>query len=57
MTITSNMDGRSTLWRNFFDPILETNNLIKLDKITDVSTFILNLNNKIKHFLCYLFIS
>ena len=43
--------------KKLFDPILETKNLIKLDKITDASTFILNLNNKIKHFLCYLFIS
>ena len=43
--------------KKLFYPVLETDNSIKLDKITDVSTFILNLNNKIRHSLCYLFIS
>ena len=33
-----------------FDPILEIDNSITLDKITEVRTSILNLNNKIKHF-------
>ena len=36
--------------KKFFDPILEIDNSIKLDKITEVSTSILNLINKIKHF-------
>ena len=36
--------------KKLFDPILEIDNSIKLDKITEVSTYILNLINKIKHF-------
>ena len=36
--------------KKLFDPILEIDNSIKLDKITEVSNSILNLNNKIKHF-------
>ena len=36
--------------KKLFDPVLETDNLVKLDKITDVSTFILNLNKKIGYF-------
>ena len=36
--------------KKLFDPILEIDNSIKLDKITEVSTSILNLINKIKHF-------
>ena len=36
--------------KKLFDPVLETNNSVKLDKITNVSTFILNLNNKIRYF-------
>ena len=43
--------------KKLFDPISKTNNSTKLDKIIYASTFILNLNNKIKRFLCYLFIS
>ena len=36
--------------KKLFEPVLETDNLVKLDKITNVSTFILNLNNKIRYF-------
>ena len=36
--------------KKLFDPVLETDNSVKLDKITNVSTFILNLNNKIRYF-------
>ena len=37
--------------KKVFDPIMQNDNSIKLDQITDVSTFILNLNNnKIRYF-------
>ena len=36
--------------KKLFDLVLETDNSVKLDKITNVSTFILNLNNKIRYF-------
>ena len=32
--------------KKVFDPIMQNDNSIKLDQITDVSTFILNLNIK-----------
>ena len=39
------------IMKKLFDPIIQTDNSIKLDQITDVSTFILNLNNnKIRYF-------
>ena len=39
------------IMKKLFDPIIQTDDSIKLDQITDVSTFILNLNNnKIRYF-------
>ena len=36
--------------KKVFDPVMQTDNSVKLDQITNVSTFILNLNKKIKYF-------
>ena len=40
--------------KKLFDPISKTNNSTKLDKITDLCTFILHLINKITIFLMLL---
>ena len=36
--------------KKLFDPVIQIDNLVKHDRITDVSTFILNLNKKIIYF-------
>ena len=36
--------------KKVFDPVMQTDNSVKLDQITKVSTFILNLNKKIRYF-------
>ena len=36
--------------KKVFDPVMRTDNSVKLDQITNVSTFILNLNKKIRYF-------
>ena len=36
--------------KKVFDPVMQTDNSVKLDQITNVSTFILNLNKKIRYF-------
>ena len=36
--------------KKVFDPVMQTDNSVKLDQITNVSTFILNLNKKIRFF-------
>ena len=36
--------------KKLFDPVIQTNNSIKIDQISNVSTFILNLNKKIRCF-------
>ena len=32
--------------KKLFDPVIQTNNSVKIDQISNVSTFILNLNKK-----------
>ena len=36
--------------KKVFDPVMQTDNSVKLDQITNVSPFILNLNKKIRYF-------
>ena len=36
--------------KKVFDPVMQIDNSVKLDQIIDVSTFILNLNKKIRYF-------
>ena len=36
--------------KKVFDPVMQIDNSVKLDQITNVSTFILNLNKKIRYF-------
>ena len=36
--------------KKLFDPVIQTNNSVKIDQISNVSTFILNLNKKIRYF-------
>ena len=36
--------------KKVFDPVMQIDNSVKLDQITDVSTFILSLNKKIRYF-------
>ena len=36
--------------KKLFDPVIQTNNSVKIDQISNASTFILNLNKKIRYF-------